>query len=97
MRLFQDHVEHRGEIAGRGIDDTQHLGGRGLLLQGLAQVAVESFQLAEEAHVLKGDGGLVGEGLDEIDLGGGEGLDLASATANHTDRSTVSEDRYRDE
>ena len=37
VRLFQDRVEYRREIAGRGIDDLQHLGGRGLLLQGLAQ------------------------------------------------------------
>ncbi len=33
VRLFQDRVEHRREIAGRGIDDPQYLGGRGLLRQ----------------------------------------------------------------
>src|SRR5262249_45485561 len=32
-RPFEHRVEHRGEVAGRGIDDLQHLGGRGLLLQ----------------------------------------------------------------
>ena len=36
-RLFQHRVEHRGEIAGRGIDDPQHLGGRGLLVERLRQ------------------------------------------------------------
>ena len=97
MRLLQDRVEYRLEITRRRIDHLQYLGGRGLLLQGLAEVAVAGIQLAEEAHVLKSYSGLVSEGLDEIDLGGGEGLYLASATANHTDRSTVSEDRYRDE
>src|SRR3984893_19365444 len=35
MRLLQDRVEHGGKVAGRGIDDLQNLGGRGLLLQGL--------------------------------------------------------------
>jgi len=30
--LFEHRVEHRGEVAGRGIDDLQYLGGRGLLL-----------------------------------------------------------------
>ena len=35
VRLFQYRVEHRREVAGRGIDDLQHLGGRGLLLQRL--------------------------------------------------------------
>ena len=30
MRLLQDRIEYRREIAGRGIDDLQHLGSRGL-------------------------------------------------------------------
>src|SRR5437763_10825366 len=38
VRLFQDRVEDGGEIAGRGIDDAQDLGGRGLLLQCLARL-----------------------------------------------------------
>jgi hypothetical protein len=33
-RLFQHRVEYRGEVAGRGVDDLQYLGGRGLLLEG---------------------------------------------------------------
>jgi hypothetical protein len=37
-RLFKDRIEHRGEVAGRGIDDPQHLGGRGLLLQSLVML-----------------------------------------------------------
>jgi hypothetical protein len=35
QRLFQNCLEHRREIAGLGINDLQHLGGRGLLLQRL--------------------------------------------------------------
>ena len=35
VAAFQDRVEHRREVAGRGIDDLQHLGSRGLLLQRL--------------------------------------------------------------
>jgi hypothetical protein len=31
--LFEHCVEDRREVAGRGIDDLQYLGGRGLLLQ----------------------------------------------------------------
>jgi hypothetical protein len=31
--LFQYCVEHRGQIAGRGVDDLQNLGGCGLLSQ----------------------------------------------------------------
>jgi hypothetical protein len=33
--LFQDRIEHGDEVAGRGIDDLQYLGGCGLLLQRL--------------------------------------------------------------
>src|SRR5262245_21693444 len=33
MGLFQCCIEHRREIAGRGVDDLQHLGGRCLPLQ----------------------------------------------------------------
>src|SRR6516165_2176486 len=35
-RLFDHRVEYWRELAGRGIDDLQHLGGRGLLLQGFS-------------------------------------------------------------
>src|ERR1700751_2031861 len=37
-RLFEDRVEHWGEIAWRGIDDRKYLSGRGLLRQGLARL-----------------------------------------------------------
>src|SRR5215470_932456 len=37
-RLFEHGIEHRGEVAGRGVDDLQHLGGCGLLCQGLARL-----------------------------------------------------------
>ena len=42
-RLFEHRVEHRREVAGRGIDDLQNLGGRGLLLQRLVALRSESF------------------------------------------------------
>jgi hypothetical protein len=32
-RLFEHRVEYRREVAGRAVDDPQHLGRRGLLLQ----------------------------------------------------------------
>jgi hypothetical protein len=37
----QHRVEHRSQVARRGIDDAEHLGGRGLLLQGLAGLGDE--------------------------------------------------------
>ena len=63
-------VEHRFQVAGRTADDLQHVGGRGLLLQGFAQ-------FAEQPRVLDGDDGLGGEVLDQLDLLVGEGTDFA--------------------
>ena len=47
-RLFEHRVEYRREVAGRRIDDLQHFGGRGLLLQCLAR-------LGQEARILHCD------------------------------------------
>jgi hypothetical protein len=40
-RLFDDRVEHRRKVAGRGIDDLQYLGGGGLLFQCLTGLSQE--------------------------------------------------------
>jgi len=61
VRLFQDRIEHRREIAGRGIDDLQYLGGRGLLLQRLAR-------LGQEPSVLHRDDRLRREILQQRNL-----------------------------
>ena len=58
-----------GEVAGRGVDDLQHLGGRGLLLQSLAR-------LGEEPRVLHRDDRLCREILQQRDLFVGERADL---------------------
>src|SRR5262249_33045405 len=52
---------HRLQLTRRTRNDTQHFGGGGLLLQRFAQ-------LVEQACVLDGDNGLVGEGHDQVDL-----------------------------
>ena len=53
-RRFDQRVEHRLQVESRAADDLEHVGGRGLLLQRLAQ-------LVEQAGVLDGDDGLGGE------------------------------------
>src|SRR5262245_1661680 len=65
VRLVQNRVEHRGEIARRGVDDTQYLGGRRLLLQGLAR-------LGDQPRILHRDDRLRGEILQQRDLLVGE-------------------------
>ena len=71
---LDDGVEHRLHVRGRAADDAEHLGGRGLMLQRLAQFCVALAEFFEQPHVLDGDHRLVGEGLDEIDLPLGERL-----------------------
>ncbi len=61
VRLFQDRVEHRREVARRGVDDPQHLGGCGLLLQGLAR-------LGDQARILHRDHCLRRKVLQQRDL-----------------------------
>jgi hypothetical protein len=48
VRLFQDRLEHRREIAGRGIDDLQYLGGRGFPLQRLGKFSLTLGKLTFE-------------------------------------------------
>ena len=53
-------------------DDLQHLGGRGLLLQRLGEVVGALSDFVEQAHVLDGDDGLIGECLNQLNLLGSE-------------------------
>jgi hypothetical protein len=64
-RPFEHRVEHRRELAGRGIDDTQYLGGCGLLLQCLAR-------LGDQPRVLHRNDRLRSEVLQHRDLLFGE-------------------------
>jgi hypothetical protein len=66
VRLLKHGVKHRGEIAGRGIDDLQYLGGCGLLLQCFAR-------LGQQPRVLHRDDRLRREILQQRDLLVGEG------------------------
>jgi hypothetical protein len=58
-------LEHRLHVGRRRADHLQHLGRRGLPVERL-------LRLVEEAHVLDRDGGLIGEGCQQLDLLVGE-------------------------
>ena len=76
-----DRAEHRLQVEG-GADGLPHLAERRQCVDGLRQLMRPSLQLGEQPHVLDGDHGLIGEGLEEGDLVVGEpaGLD---ATHRH--------------
>ena len=65
---FGNGVEDRLHVRGRAADDAEHFGGCGLMLQGLAQFRIALLKFLEQPHVLDGDHGLVGEGLNELNL-----------------------------
>ncbi len=67
-RALDEARQHRLEVEGRAADDLEDLAGRRLLLERLGEVVVARLELREEADVLDGDDGLVGEGLEQLDL-----------------------------
>ena len=87
VRLFQYRVEHRGEVAGRAVDDAQHLGGRGLLLQCLAR-------LGQQPRVLHRDHCLCREILQQCDLLCSKRPDFLTVNGDDAEESvTVAESR----
>ena len=65
--------EHRLCVRHRAADGLKHFGGRGLM-RGRGTLC-----LVEQARVLDGDHGLVGEGLQQLDLVGCERSSLTCA------------------
>src|SRR5262249_22173442 len=83
-------VEDRGEVAGRGIDDLQYLGGRGLLLQCLAR-------LGQEPRILHRDDRPRREVLQQCDLLVGEGTNFLAAGSEVTEQGPVFAERYHEQ
>src|SRR4029077_15763695 len=89
-----DGVEHRLHVCGRAADDSEHFGGCGLMLQGLAQLFIALLQLFEQPHVLDGDHRLIGESFQESNLFFGERTDFSSPDVDSAYRNSFSEHRY---
>ena len=87
-RVSQHSIEHRLKFAGRAADDAQHLGGRGLLLQGFAQ-------FIEQPDVLNRDHRLAGKVLDQLDLLIAEWLDLLAINVERADQFVLLEHRHK--
>ncbi len=85
--LFQHRVEDRREVAGRGIDDLQHLRRCGLLVEGLAR-------LGNEPRVLHRDHRLRGEVLQQRNLLVGEGAHLLTCSDDHPQQCIILAQRY---
>ena len=83
-RALHQGSEHRLQVEGRARNHLQHFGGGRLVLQRLLRVV-------EQAHVDEGNHGLLGEGLEQVDL-----FDCKATLARHHDdaqRSAVAHHR----
>src|SRR6516165_7700988 len=86
VRLIQDRVKHRRQVARRGIDDTQHLSSRGLLLQRLAG-------FADQPRVLHCDDRLRRKVLQQCDLLLGKGADFTAVNSQYAEQHFVATER----
>jgi hypothetical protein len=90
-----DDVTHRLDVGRRARNHPQDLGGGRLLLEGLGQLSVPRLQLREQAHVFDRDDRLIGEGFEERDLLGREGVDLGPSVENGAQRRALPQQRRR--
>ena len=84
-RARDDHVEHRLDLERRA-DRPAHLSQGLELFDRARQFSRALLQLLEQADVLDGDHGLVGEGLEQRDLALREELRLGAAKVDHANR-----------
>src|SRR5262249_54089633 len=87
VRFFKDYVEHRGQVTRRAVDDLQHLGRRGLLLQSLAR-------LSQQPCILHRDDRLCGEGFKQCDLFVGKRVRLTTVDKNRPKQGAVVVERH---
>src|SRR6516165_9515535 len=86
-RRLDQRLENRLQIEGRAADDLEHVGGGRLLLQRLAQ-------LVEQARVLDGDDGLIGEAREQSYLLVAERPHLLTVDAERANHPFLLEHRH---
>src|SRR5262249_28952814 len=95
-RSLGNRVEHRLDVGRRAGDHVQDLGAGRLLLERLGELARARLHLVEQPHVLDGDDGLVGEGLEQLDLLRTEGPRFGAAHHEGPDDDSLAQQRHAD-
>src|SRR5262245_9485516 len=67
-RALNYSIQDRLHVCRRAADDTEHFGGRRLMLQGLAKLRVALLDLLEQSYVLNSNYGLGSESFEERDM-----------------------------
>ena len=92
-RTLNEGFQHQLEVEGRATDDLQDLARCRLLIQSLGEVTIAGRQFREEANVLDGDDGLIGERLQELDLFGREGPGCGASDADRSNGASFTQHR----
>ena len=87
VRAGCDGLEYRLHVRRRTGDHLQDVGGGGLPFQRL-------LGLVEQPRVFDGDHGLIGEGLQQLDLVGCKRSGLTARYGNHADWLAITEHGY---
>src|SRR5215472_16132020 len=90
----ENRIEYRLYVRLRAADDTQDVAGRGLRVERRPQLTVARLQLREQAHVLDGDHGLVGERLQQLDLLLRKWFDDSSCDRDRPDGAALTKHRH---
>ena len=93
---FHDGVEDGLELGGHAADDSEDIAGGRVVLQRLGQIAAALVQFLEEASVLDGDDGLIGERLQECDLLFGVRTNRAPRQTDDPDGLAATEEWHAD-
>jgi hypothetical protein len=92
--ILQHGLEYRLKIARRAADNLKHVGRSCLLLKRLRKLSRALLLRLEEAHVLDGDGGLIGERRQKSNVLLLERSHLSASDQNGAKRALFVDQRY---
>jgi hypothetical protein len=90
---LDDGIEDGSQLRRRAADDVEHVARRGLVLERFLQLRGPRLHLLEQPDIVDGDDGLVGEGLDELDLLVREGLNEAAGQDDDARHHSIPQQR----
>ena len=93
-RILQHRVEYRLKLAGRARDHLEDFGSRRLLVQGFRELTRARLHLVEQPHVRDRDHRLVGEGLEQLNLGVREDARLPPRDEDGSDDLPLADHRH---
>src|SRR5262249_3841399 len=91
--VLKDRGENRVEVARRGTDNLEHVGGSGLLLQRFRKIPGARLHLVEQTHVFDRNDSLVGKRGGEFNLCVSERTDSGLHQYKHADGIALTKHR----